>query len=103
MRRCAKARKLPDDELPSPKHDRTASSPRLGSVITRHSFLPSALTEAARSAKLSLDVLRLVTFGGLGIEADNRLTAPRVRAPRLALLAVLAVAGDRGMSREKLA
>jgi len=86
--------------LPRLKHDPTASPVRPGSVIPHH---PNELTPAYSSAKLSFNVLRLVTFGGLGIEADNGSTAPRVRAPRLALLAVLAVAGDRGMSREKLA
>jgi DNA-binding SARP family transcriptional activator/lipopolysaccharide biosynthesis regulator YciM len=43
-----------------------------------------------------------VTFGGLGIEPDGGAAAPRLRPPRLALLAVLAAAGHRGMSREKL-
>ena len=46
-------------------------------------------------------MFRLVTFGGLGIEADDG-AAPRLRPPRLALLVVLAAAGHRGMSREKL-
>src|SRR5436190_3125697 len=54
------------------------------------------------NATVSVTVFRLVTFGGLGIEADNRATVPRLRPPRLALLAVLAAAGHRGMSREKL-
>jgi DNA-binding SARP family transcriptional activator len=48
-------------------------------------------------------VLRLLTFGGLSIEADDGTASPRLRPPRLALLAVLAAAGDRGMSRERLA
>src|SRR5207302_2458179 len=60
------------------------------------------LTGAAGNANLSLTVFRIVTFGGLGIEADDRTTAPRLRPPRLALLAVLGAAGHRGMSREKL-
>ena len=47
-------------------------------------------------------MFRLVTFGGLGIEADDGTTAPRLSPPRLALLAVLAAAGGRGMSRDKL-
>ena len=47
-------------------------------------------------------MFRLVTFGGLGIEADDRAAPPQLRPPRLALLAVLAAAGHRGMSREKL-
>lgn len=47
-------------------------------------------------------MFRLVTFGGLGIEADDGSTAPRLSPPRLALLAVLAAAGGRGMSRDKL-
>ncbi|HEV8497274.1 MAG TPA: tetratricopeptide repeat protein [Gemmatimonadaceae bacterium] len=60
------------------------------------------MTGTAWNANLSFTVFRLVTFGGLGIEADNGATAPRLRPPRLALLAVLAAAGHRGMSRDKL-
>jgi DNA-binding SARP family transcriptional activator/tetratricopeptide (TPR) repeat protein/TolB-like protein len=48
-------------------------------------------------------VLRLLTFGGLGIMPDDGQAAPRLRPPRLALLAVLAAAGDRGVSRDRLA
>jgi DNA-binding SARP family transcriptional activator/tetratricopeptide (TPR) repeat protein len=48
-------------------------------------------------------VLRLLTFGGLGIEPDDGLAAPRLRPMRLALLSVLAAAGDRGVSRDRLA
>jgi serine/threonine-protein kinase len=48
-------------------------------------------------------VLRLVTFGGLGLESDDGSTPPRLRPARLALLAVLGAAGDRGASRERLA
>ena len=59
-------------------------------------------TEAERSGNLSFTVFHLVTFGALGIEADNGATPPRLRPPRLALLAVLAAAGHRGVSREKL-
>jgi DNA-binding SARP family transcriptional activator/tetratricopeptide (TPR) repeat protein len=47
-------------------------------------------------------VLRLITFGGLGFEPGDGSAAPRLRPPRLALLAVLAAAGDRGLSRERL-
>jgi DNA-binding SARP family transcriptional activator len=47
-------------------------------------------------------VLRLLTFGGLALVHDDGSPSPRVRAPRLALLAALAVAGERGMSRERL-
>ena len=66
------------------------------------SLQPGPLTSAERVGNLSFTVFRLMTFGGLGIEADNGATAPRLRPPRLALLAVLAAAGNRGMSREKL-
>jgi len=65
-------------------------------------FQPAPLTSAERVGNLSFTVFRLVTFGGLGVEADDGTTAPRLRPPRLALLAVLAAAGHRGMSREKL-
>ncbi len=66
------------------------------------SLQPGPLTSGGRVGNLSFTVFRLTTFGGLGIEADNGATAPRLRPPRLALLAVLAAAGNRGMSREKL-
>ena len=49
-----------------------------------------------------VNVLRLFTFGGLGLEPDDGSTAPRLRPPRLALLAAIAAAGDRGVSRERL-
>lgn len=48
-------------------------------------------------------MLRLFTFGGLGLEADPPAVAPRLRPSRLAVLAVLAAAGARGVSRERLA
>ncbi len=47
-------------------------------------------------------MFHLTTFGSLGIEAEDGATPPRLRPPRLALLAVLAAAGHRGVSREKL-
>jgi DNA-binding SARP family transcriptional activator/tetratricopeptide (TPR) repeat protein len=47
-------------------------------------------------------MLRLLTFGGLALERDDG-PAPRLRPQRLAILAVLATAGDRGTSRERLA
>ena len=46
-------------------------------------------------------MLRLVTFGGLALERDDA-PAPRLRPQRLAILAVLASAGDHGISRERL-
>ncbi len=47
-------------------------------------------------------MLRLLTFGGLALERDDG-PAPRLRPQRLGILAVLASAGDRGASRERLA
>ena len=46
-------------------------------------------------------MLRLVTFGGLALERDDA-PAPRLRPQRLAILAVLASAGDHGISRDRL-
>ena len=46
--------------------------------------------------------MRLLTFGGLALVNDDGSVAPRVRPPRLALLAALAGAGERGMSRDRL-
>jgi DNA-binding SARP family transcriptional activator/tetratricopeptide (TPR) repeat protein len=48
-------------------------------------------------------VLRLITFGGVGLESDDGSVPSRLRPPRLALLAVLAAAGERGVSRERIA
>ena len=48
-------------------------------------------------------MLRLITFGGVGLESDDGSAPPRLRPPRLALLAVLAAAGERGVSRERIA
>jgi DNA-binding SARP family transcriptional activator len=48
-------------------------------------------------------VLRLFTFGGYGLESDDPTASPRLRSSRLAVLAVLAAAGNRGVSRERVA
>ncbi len=48
-------------------------------------------------------MLRLTTFGGLVLQQDGQLhTGPAAQRRRLALLAVIAAAGRRGASREKL-
>jgi DNA-binding SARP family transcriptional activator/tetratricopeptide (TPR) repeat protein len=61
------------------------------------------LTARTARGNVTSIVLRLVTFGGLGLESDDGSPAPRLRPSRLALLAVLAAADDRGVSRERLA
>lgn len=61
------------------------------------------MTLGCLDSNVTLNVLRVIAFGGLGIESDDGPAAPRLRPPRLALLAVLAAAGDRGVSRERLA
>jgi serine/threonine-protein kinase len=43
-----------------------------------------------------------LTFGGLSLESGEALVAPRPKPQRLALLAVLAAAGERGCTRERL-
>jgi len=60
------------------------------------------LTRAATRCNVNINVLRLLTFGGLGLVHDDGSAAPRLRPPRLALLAALAAAGERGVSRERL-
>ena len=65
-------------------------------------LVPGRLTESVPRHNVHPTVLRLLTFGGLALVRDDASTAPRVRSPRLALLAALAVAGERGMSRERL-
>ncbi len=48
-------------------------------------------------------MLRLTTFGGLVLQQDGQLhTGPAAQRRRLALLAVIAAAGRRGASREKI-
>lgn len=47
-------------------------------------------------------MLHLLTFGGLALESDGAAAAPRLKPPRLALLAVLAAHGERGCTRERL-
>jgi DNA-binding SARP family transcriptional activator/predicted Zn-dependent protease/TolB-like protein len=48
-------------------------------------------------------MLRLRTFGGLSLEQDGRpLAGAATQRRRLALLAILAAAGERGVSRDKL-
>lgn len=48
------------------------------------------------------DMLRLLTFGGLALERHDGLPASRLRPQRLAILAVLAAAGERGVTRERM-
>jgi serine/threonine-protein kinase len=50
-----------------------------------------------------MDQLRLLTFGGLALfVGDVTQTGPATRRHRLALLALLAVARDRGLNRDKI-
>jgi DNA-binding SARP family transcriptional activator len=50
-----------------------------------------------------MDQLRLLTFGGLALlVGDVTLTGPATRRHRLALLALLAVARERGLNRDKI-
>lgn len=53
--------------------------------------------------KISVNVLRLLTFGGLALQTGDGSLLSRVRPQRLAILAMLASAGDRGVSRDRLA
>jgi DNA-binding SARP family transcriptional activator/tetratricopeptide (TPR) repeat protein len=52
---------------------------------------------------IPVNVLRLLTFGGLALDRPGGPPPPRLRPQRLAILAVLASAADRGMSRERMA
>ncbi len=51
---------------------------------------------------IPVNMLRLLTFGGLALERPGGPPPPRLRPQRLAILAVLAAAGDRGVSRERM-
>jgi DNA-binding SARP family transcriptional activator len=51
---------------------------------------------------MSGNMLRLLTFGGLAIVREDGADPPRPRPQRLAILAVLAAAGNRGVSRERM-
>lgn len=54
------------------------------------------------SASSFLTMLRLNTFGGLVLQQDGQHTGPASQRRRLALVAVVAAAGRRGASRDKL-
>ena len=47
-------------------------------------------------------VIRLLTFGGLAIDRHGPLVGAHIRVQELGLLARLAVAGERGLSRDRL-
>jgi DNA-binding SARP family transcriptional activator len=47
-------------------------------------------------------MLRLRTFGGLALDPSTPLERVAVRRRPLVLLALLAAAGERGMSRDKI-
>ena len=51
---------------------------------------------------ISVNMLRLLTFGGLALVRQDGSPPPRLRPQRLAILAVLAAAGSRGISRERV-
>jgi DNA-binding SARP family transcriptional activator len=51
---------------------------------------------------ISVSMLRLLTFGGLALERRHGMPPPRLRPQRLAILAVLAAAGERGVSRDRM-
>ncbi len=64
----------------------------------------ACLTVPFPAGMMWVRMLRLVTFGGLALERpDGPTPPPRLRPQRLAILSVLASAGDRGVSRERLA
>lgn len=51
---------------------------------------------------MGVNMLRLLTFGGLAIVRRDGSEPPRPRPQRLAILAVLAAAGSRGVSRDRM-
>jgi DNA-binding SARP family transcriptional activator/tetratricopeptide (TPR) repeat protein len=61
------------------------------------------LTRSNRQSNICVNVMRLLTFGGLWIESEEGSTTAQLRPWRLALLAAVAAAGERGISRERLA
>src|SRR5262245_32800861 len=69
--------------------------------------LATTIASGARSTpdqtKVNWNVLRLTTFGGVRLTRGREdLTGAATQRRRLAILAILAVAGDRGWSRDKL-
>src|SRR4026207_156247 len=63
---------------------------------------PRCLTVPGRRRMISVNMLRLLTFGGLSLERRDGSAPPRVRPQRLAILAVIAAAGDRRGARERI-
>ena len=61
-----------------------------------------ALSRGLISSSFSLKTLQLQTFGGLRVENDARGAESGPRPRPLALLAILAIAGSNGVSRERL-
>jgi len=66
-------------------------------------FLPLRLASKPHSVRIA-DVIRIHTLGGLSVRGDDArpLTGAASQPRRMALLALLARAGERGVSREKL-
>ncbi|MGH7694321.1 MAG: hypothetical protein ACRENH_05045, partial [Gemmatimonadaceae bacterium] len=62
----------------------------------------ACLTVPFPAGMMWVRMLRLVTFGGLALERPDGSPPPRLRPQRLAILSVLASAGDRGVSRERM-
>ncbi|HEV8364788.1 MAG TPA: BTAD domain-containing putative transcriptional regulator, partial [Gemmatimonadaceae bacterium] len=60
------------------------------------------MTARRHTGMMWVRMLRLVTFGGLALERPDGSPPPRLRPQRLAVLSVLAGAGDRGVSRERM-
>lgn len=60
------------------------------------------LTPYRPGRMITVNMLRLLTFGGLALVRRDGTPPPRPRPQRLAILAVLAAAGSRGVSRERV-
>jgi DNA-binding SARP family transcriptional activator len=60
------------------------------------------LTGGKGADKISVKMLRLLTFGGLGLDSGDEAVVLRVRPQRLALLAAVAGSGESGITRERL-
>jgi hypothetical protein len=77
--------------------------PGLAPALPEVHIIESSQASLVRVVTAECPMLSLLTFGRLVLQLNGRvITGVATQRPQLALLALLAVAGDDGMSREKV-